>query len=80
VGTLRSVSSLNNPQNSEMKFCENMASGDMLKIIIIIISLLISQYYSRRWKNIQLKINLNELFFGEKIIIHFFNVETDPKV
>jgi hypothetical protein len=31
------VSSLNNPQNSEMKFCENMTSGDMLKIIIIII-------------------------------------------
>jgi hypothetical protein len=28
---------LNNPQNSEMKFCENMKLVDMLKIIIIII-------------------------------------------
>jgi hypothetical protein len=36
--SLRSVSSLNNPQNSEMKFCENMKLVDMLKIIIIIVS------------------------------------------
>jgi hypothetical protein len=35
--SLRSVSSLNNPQNSEMKICENMKLVDMLKIIIIII-------------------------------------------
>jgi hypothetical protein len=36
--SLRSVSSLNNPQNSEMKICENMKIVvDMLKIIIIII-------------------------------------------
>ncbi len=34
--TLRSLSSLNNPQNSEMKICENMIFS-MLKIIIIII-------------------------------------------
>jgi hypothetical protein len=33
--TLRSVSSLNNPQNTEMKFGENM-EVDMLKIITII--------------------------------------------
>jgi hypothetical protein len=32
--TLSSVSPLNNPQNSEMKICENMT---ILKIIIIII-------------------------------------------
>jgi len=36
--TLRSISSLNNPQNSEMNFCENM-KFNMLKIIIIIIGL-----------------------------------------
>jgi hypothetical protein len=54
--TLRSVLSLNNPQNSEMKFCEKY-EVDMLKIIIIIIgytlnnnSLFTSQYYSRWWK------------------------------
>jgi hypothetical protein len=35
--SLRSVLTLNNPQNSEMKFCENMKLVDMLKIIIIII-------------------------------------------
>jgi hypothetical protein len=35
--SLRSVSSLNNPQNSEMKFCENMKLVDVSKIIIIII-------------------------------------------
>jgi hypothetical protein len=35
--TVRSVSSLNNPQNSEMKFCQNMKLVDMLKIIIIIV-------------------------------------------
>jgi hypothetical protein len=34
--SLRSVSSLNNPQNSEMKYCEKY-EVDMLKIIIIII-------------------------------------------
>jgi hypothetical protein len=33
--TLRSVSSLNNPQNSKMKICEKY-QVDMLKIIIII--------------------------------------------
>jgi hypothetical protein len=32
--TLRSISSLNNPQNSEMKICEKY-EVDMLKIIII---------------------------------------------
>jgi hypothetical protein len=36
VFTLRSVSSLNNPQNSEMKICEKY-EVDMLKIIIILI-------------------------------------------
>jgi hypothetical protein len=36
--SLRSASSLNNPQNSEMKICENMKLVDMLKIIIIILS------------------------------------------
>jgi hypothetical protein len=45
--TLRSA--LNNPQNNEMKYCDNMK----LKIIVIItsytliISLLIPQYYNR---------------------------------
>ncbi len=50
---LRSVSSLNNPQNSEMKFCEKY-EADMLKIIIIIIAYTlnnftnhITQYLSR---------------------------------
>jgi hypothetical protein len=36
--TLRSVSSWNNPENSEMKFCEKH-EVNMLKIIIIIIGL-----------------------------------------
>jgi hypothetical protein len=52
--TLRSVSSLNNPQKSEMNFCGNM-KFEMMKIIIniptlSIISLLISQYHNRSWK------------------------------
>jgi hypothetical protein len=52
--TLRSVSSLNNPQNGELNFCGNM-KFEMLKIIIIIptlsiISLLISQRHNRSWK------------------------------
>jgi len=40
--TLRSVLSLNNPKNNEMKICENMKL-DMLKIIIIIIGYIYSE-------------------------------------
>jgi hypothetical protein len=54
--TLRSVSSLNNLQNSEMNFCEKY-EVDMLKIVISIvsytlwiISLFIWQYHNRSWK------------------------------
>jgi hypothetical protein len=39
--TLRSVLSLNNPQNSEMNFCEKY-EVDMLKTIIIIISYILN--------------------------------------
>jgi hypothetical protein len=39
--TLRSVSSLNNPQNSEMRFCEKYEVV-MLKIIIIIIGYILN--------------------------------------
>jgi hypothetical protein len=52
--TPRSVSSLNNPPNSQKKFCEKY-EVEMLKIIIIIIigytpnnfTARVSQYYSR---------------------------------
>jgi hypothetical protein len=41
--TLRLVSSLNNPQNREMKFCEKYEI-DMLKIIIIIIGYILNNF------------------------------------
>jgi len=41
--TLRLVSSLNNPQNSEMKFCEKYEI-DMLKIIVIIIVYILNNF------------------------------------
>jgi hypothetical protein len=41
--TLRSVSSLNNPQNSEMKICKNYEVV-MLKIIIIIIGYTLNNF------------------------------------
>jgi hypothetical protein len=41
--TLRSLSSLNNPQNSEMKICEKY-EVDMLKIIIIIIGYILNNF------------------------------------
>jgi len=42
-GFLRSVSSLNNPQKREMKFCEKY-EVDMLKIIIIIIGYTLNNF------------------------------------
>ncbi len=43
VFTLRSVWSLNNPQNSEMKICEKY-EVDMLKIIIIFIGYTLNNF------------------------------------
>jgi hypothetical protein len=71
--SLRSVSSLKNPQNSGMKFCENIKwtcwkSPLLSSVTFSIISSLISQYYSR-W-SIYIYIyskNLNEFIFWKKI-------------
>jgi len=79
--------SLNNPQNSEMKFCEK-CEVDMLKSHLnyqslqpwIIISLLLSQYHSRWWKKIIISKFLKRIHFLKNIIIHFVNVETDPRL
>jgi len=83
--TLRSVSSLNNPQNGEMNFCGNM-KFEMLKIIIIIPTLsiisllLISQHHNRSWKNQQFQILKIFFFLKKNKIICFINVETDPRL
>jgi hypothetical protein len=67
--TLKSVSSLNNPQNSETKICENMKLK-CLKIILIIIG------YSLN--NFTTSITIFILDDENKIKseIHFVNVET----
>jgi hypothetical protein len=58
----------------------------MLKIIIIIIigytlniSLLISQYYSKRWEKSKIKILKTNLFFGKNKLFVLSDVETDPR-
>jgi hypothetical protein len=59
---------------------------EMLKIIIIIIgytlwiiSLLMWQYHNKSWKIQSFQI-LEWTNFLKKIIIHFVNVETDPRL
>jgi hypothetical protein len=67
---LWSISSLNNPQNSEMKFCENMV--DMLKIIIIIIGYILNNFTTH------IILSMWKLTLGYNIVCHnlYFKVSS----
>jgi len=83
--TLRSVSSLNNPQNNEMNFCRKY-EVDILKIIIIIIGLH-SEWFHYSCDNIIIDNGIFKIFklkkrinFLKKKFICFVNVEIDPRL